>query len=179
MRWWLICKKGPDGGLCAGQIVLPPSPHGHPQRHHFLRVAPVSLSLYFCLAPSYINTLITLFSRAPPFLSHKFFLWPQGFPEGGMRAEQFDRCIILKKIHTYHFLSKNIVFVGQLSCRTLYLNFFSINKLSYCSTVGPMSRLQIFGLIHAICRTITLADYWALGQVSRTRQSSLPKFNWK
>ena len=46
-----------------------PIPPRAPRGHHFFLVSPVSSSLHFCLASPYINTLITLFSSAPPFLS--------------------------------------------------------------------------------------------------------------
>ena len=54
----------------------PPLPSGHPRGHHFFRAAPVSLSLYFCLAPPYIYTLITLFSSAPPLFITLFLPCP-------------------------------------------------------------------------------------------------------
>ena len=44
-----------------------PIPPGTPGDITFWRVAPVFLSLYFSLALPYINTIITLFSSAPPF----------------------------------------------------------------------------------------------------------------
>ena len=55
--------------------------------------APVSLSLYFCLAPPYIYTLSTLFSSAPPLFITRIFLLIPGLSQGGMGAEQFDPCI--------------------------------------------------------------------------------------
>ena len=60
----------------------------------FLGGVPVSLSLYFCLAPPYINTIITLFSGAPPsFITHSSPLAP-GLPRG-IGEEQFDRRITM------------------------------------------------------------------------------------
>ena len=55
---------------------------GHPRDITFWGAAPVSLSLYFFLAPPYINTIIALFSSAPPlFITHIFPLTP-GLPWG-------------------------------------------------------------------------------------------------
>ena len=82
-----------NGCLCAGQIVLPPSPPGTHGDITFWGVVPVSLSLYFYLAPPYINTLITLFSSAPPFFITYIFPLIPGLPRRGMGAEQFDRRI--------------------------------------------------------------------------------------
>ena len=79
--------------LCAGQIALPPPP-GNPGDITFLGVAQVSLSLYFSLAPPYINTPITLFSSATPlFITHIFRLtsrlsrgaWGQNNLTGALR----------------------------------------------------------------------------------------------
>ena len=94
-----------NGCLCAGQIVLPPSPPGTHGDITFWGVVPVSLSLYFYLAPPYINTLINFFSSAPPFFHfisqcpvlfyHANFSLTPGLPGGrgrwGAGAEQFDR----------------------------------------------------------------------------------------
>ena len=56
--------------------------------------APVSLSLYFCLVPPYINTLITLFSSTPPFFITHIFPLTLALSRGrGIGAEQFDRRI--------------------------------------------------------------------------------------
>ena len=70
--------------MCRSNCSAPiPPPRASPGKSLFGGVAPVSLSLYFCLAPSYINTLITLFSSAPPFfITHIFPLTP-GLPWGG------------------------------------------------------------------------------------------------
>ena len=58
-------------------------PPGAPRDITFWGAAPVSLSFYFSLAPSYINSLITLFFSAPPlFITHIFRLTP-GLPRGG------------------------------------------------------------------------------------------------
>ena len=55
----------------------------------FWGVAPVSLSFYFSLAPSYINSLITLFFSAPPlFITHIFRLTP-GLPDYLARSQFF------------------------------------------------------------------------------------------
>ena len=55
----------------------------HPPRgHHFFGVVLVSLSLYFSLAPPYINTIVTPFSSAPHLLITHIFLWPRGCPRG-------------------------------------------------------------------------------------------------
>ena len=76
------------------KLFYPNPPPGTPGDITFLGVAPVSLSLHFCLAQPYINTLITFFSSAPPlFITHIFPLSP-GLPRG-MGAEQFDRRITL------------------------------------------------------------------------------------
>ena len=80
----------PSVALCAGQIVLPPSPLGTPRGITFLGVAPVTLSLSFCLAPPYINTLITLFSSAPPFFITQIFSgggWVQNNLTGALYLE--------------------------------------------------------------------------------------------
>ena len=78
---------------------------GTPEDITFWGVAPVSLSLYFCLAPpkevlielpcpALYNHSNLYFSSAPPFFITHIFLWPQGCPGRGMGAEQFDRRII-------------------------------------------------------------------------------------
>ena len=65
---------------CSAPIPPPP---GTPGDITYFGVAPVSLSLYFSLAPPYINTLITLFSSAPPlFITHIFPLTPWLRPGG-------------------------------------------------------------------------------------------------
>ena len=43
------------------KLFIPHPPRMRPRGHHFLGVAPVSLSLYFPLAQPYIDTLINLF----------------------------------------------------------------------------------------------------------------------
>ena len=72
-----------------------PHPTGTPGDITFLGVAPVSLSLYFCLAPPYINTLITLFSSAPPLsITHVFRLTP-GLPRNNLTSALIKKDIIL------------------------------------------------------------------------------------
>ena len=63
---------------CSAPIPPPP---GTPGDINFLGVAPGSLSIYFCLAPPpCANTLISLFSSAPPFfITHILPLTP-GLP---------------------------------------------------------------------------------------------------
>ena len=61
----------------------------------------------------------------------------------------------VKKIHAYYSYQ-----------RIYYL-------LNNWAVVGLMIRVWIFGLIHAICRTIALSDFWAVGQVDRTRTVGL------
>ena len=64
---------------CSAPIPPPVTP----QDITFLVAATVSLSLYFPLAPLYVNTIITLFSSASPlFITHIFRLTP-GLPLGG------------------------------------------------------------------------------------------------
>ena len=55
-------------------VPIPPIPPSTPGDITFWGVAPVSLSLYFFLAPPYLITNFTLFASSRPFLSHAFFL---------------------------------------------------------------------------------------------------------
>ena len=65
-----------------------PIPPGTPENINFFGVAPVFLSLYFCFAPPYINTLIILFSSALPFfITHIFPLTP------GPRSKKCERLL--------------------------------------------------------------------------------------
>ena len=50
-----------NGSLCAGQIALPPSPLGHAGDITFFGFAPISLLLYFFLAPPYVTSQIAPF----------------------------------------------------------------------------------------------------------------------
>ena len=53
------------------KLFCPHPPPGTPGDITFLGVAPVTLSLYFPLAPPYVNTIITHFPSAPPlFITH-------------------------------------------------------------------------------------------------------------
>ena len=74
----------------------PIPPLGIPRDITFFLVAPILLSLYFFLAPPYINTLITLFSSAQRLvlIYHTHFSSdPGAAPWGRMGVEQFDRRI--------------------------------------------------------------------------------------
>ena len=69
--------------LCAGQIVLPPSPRAPPGTSLFLLLPRSSYHLNFYV-PRPIWSPKSPFFRVPrPFLSHAYFLWLWGFPGGG------------------------------------------------------------------------------------------------
>ena len=81
--------------LCAGQIVLPPSPRAPPGTSLF-RVCPGPLITLFlpCLA-LYKHSNYSFVQCPALFITYIFPLTP-GRPGGGMGAEQFDRRISLK-----------------------------------------------------------------------------------
>ena len=92
-----------------------PNPPRQPRGHHFFGGCPGLLSLHFSLVPPYINTIITLFSSAPPlFITHIFCL-TQGLPQGDGSRKIWPAHysnMRLGKIHNehlQHFFSKRII----------------------------------------------------------------------
>ena len=75
------------------KLFCPHPKPGTPGDITFWGVALVSLTLYFCLAPPYINTLITLFSSARPFYHTHFPLTP-GLPRGGWGQNNLTSALI-------------------------------------------------------------------------------------